>query len=250
MTVKKIVVTHGRAGRVLTLKWLPGAALCVSKSQEPLYREYYPDNEYIVHPDEVVGLLPKRNWLYEKVGSHFSLADDVKLMQGVFQPAGVKTPRATGELAEALIDRLAEEAAELGVYLFCFSSVGNPLAYSPFAPFRLTGLVYGQAFGILGGSKLFWSESVRVAGDYWISLLNAYHHRMVLVDNRWAMTTADMFAGRGPISNIRSEATEAADNELFRRTFGEETVKQKMPSKSPLNIKVKSTAQRTLHLPF
>lgn len=250
MTIPKVILTHGRSSRVLTLNWLPGAALCVSKSQEPLYREHYPDQEYIVHPDDVVGLLPKRNWLYEKIGDSFQLADDVKVMMSVFTGAGEKPITPTGDYAESLIDRLADEARELGVYLFGFSSTASPISYNVHAPYRLTGLVYGQAFGWLAGSKLFYSNKIKVAGDYWLSCLNAYHHRTVLIDGRWALVTTDMFAGRGPISSIRTTAAEGADNDTLQRTFGEEIVRIKRQGKGPAAVNLKMSTQRTLRIPF
>ena len=35
--------------------------ICVAESQADLYRQYNPDCEIVTHPDDVIGLIPKRS---------------------------------------------------------------------------------------------------------------------------------------------------------------------------------------------
>jgi hypothetical protein len=227
VSIAKVINSAGRWDRVHTLKWLPSAILCVPRSQEARYRERHPDQEYLVHPDEIKGLLPKRNWLREQLADTFELGDDVIRMQSCMIGPKEKAVFAEGDFADALIDRLADEARELGVHLFSFSSFAHPTMYDPLKPFRLTGLVYGQAVGILGGGGLYWNTKIKIAGDYWMSLLNAYHHRIALVDNRWATITVDMFKGKGGLTNVRTTGAEEADTKLLRATFGDDVIRQR-----------------------
>lgn len=245
----KIIVSHGRAGAVKTLAWAPFARLCVAESQAPAYAREYPGNELLVHPDSVRGLIAKRNWVYETAGDVFMLDDDVVMMANVTDPPGRAQRKAKGEFAEALIDRLHQEAEDLGVYLYAFSTVGNPLGYSPFHPYKLTGFVGGQAFGLRRGSGLWWSPAINSAGDYWLSLLNAHMHRNVLIDMRWATITTGMWKGAGGLTGTRTNRGELEDNELLRATFGADVIKAKRPSKA-LGTRIRSDAQRTMVLPF
>lgn len=249
MSIEKIIFTADRPTQQLTLRWLPSAILCVPESQEVLYRKANPDAKLLVHPDSVKGLLPKRNWAQERIPDSFQLGDDVTRMQSCVTGQGEKVKQASGDLADALIDRLADEARDLGVFLFAFSSVAHPAGYDPMHPYRLKGLVYGQACGILGGGGLYWNENIKVAGDYWMSLLNAYHHRICLVDNRWATVTTKMFKGKGGLTAVRTTGAEEADTKFLRDTFGQDVIVERRGGPHLTNEK-RGDWMRSIVLPY
>lgn len=236
--------THGRAGKVAVLEAIDDVILCVAASQEPLYREYY-DVEMLVHPDSVVGLAAKRQWIYEQCGDVFMLDDDVAALHTLTVCLG-EPSRVPAKVAWQLVQRLAAEAADLGVYLFSFDPVADRRNFKPSSPFRVKGYVPGHSFGMRKGSKLFFTkESVEVE-DYWISCLNAYHHRMAWVDRRYGFTQKDTFTSQGGLSAHRTMETERQDTEMLMRYFGEViTWKKGTARASPTH-----RYQRSMHLPF
>ena len=242
-----IIPSHGRAGAVVTLNWLPTGILCVAERQAPAYRAKYPDAEIDTHPDDLIGLIPKRQWIYERYGDCFMVDDDVIKMVSLTTPAGQPGETATGEHARALIERLYDEATDLGAYLFGFSAFGHPLAYNPMKPFSLTGIPLGAGLGIRKSDKLFWNTSLTAVGDYWIGLLNAHHHRMALIDWRWYLYPVKTFKAAGGAAGQRTMGTEQRDNEILQATFGSDIVQRKRGSTlaSPTHGQ-----QRSVRLPF
>ena len=77
MEVKIVIPSHRRADRVKTLGVAPGAILCVPKAQEGAYRKHNPGAELSAHPDDVIGLAAKRNWICERFGDVMMLDDDL-----------------------------------------------------------------------------------------------------------------------------------------------------------------------------
>ena len=76
---KVVIPSHKRHDRVLTTSAVNNAILCVAESQASLYRACNPDIEVVTHPDSVIGLNPKRNWIIKHFGTVFQLDDDIWL---------------------------------------------------------------------------------------------------------------------------------------------------------------------------
>lgn len=51
--------------------------ICVAESQKEEYQRCNPNCEIVTHPDDVIGLIPKRNWMAKYFGDLFMLDDDV-----------------------------------------------------------------------------------------------------------------------------------------------------------------------------
>lgn len=214
--------THGRAGRVKTLDAVSNVALCVSKSQEPLYREHYPDVEYVVHGDDVVGLAAKAQWMLDTLGSFWSLDDDVSEVRHVAalpgQPAKVEPDE-----AYRLLQGMAQMAVDAGVHLFGFAHNPRPLMYREFKPFRRTGFIPGHCYGIIGeGSRLWYHPDATTTDDYWISCINAYEHRTILKDQRFMFVHDDVFVGSGGggQADHRTMSGEADATRFLQQKFG------------------------------
>lgn len=245
--LKIVIPSHGRSTTVATLKWLPSAMLVVAESQAAAYRRSYPDAEIDTHPDDLIGLVRKRQWMYDRYGDCFMVDDDVKNMVSLTTPAGEKARFAEGDLAVDLITRLYDEAVDLGAYLFGFSPFGHPLAYNPMKPLALTGVPLGAGLGIRRSEKLFWNTEITAVGDYWIALLNAYYHRMALIDWRWYLACVGTFKNRGGGAGHRTMATEERDTQLLRDAFGSDIVRQKRGS--PI-ARPTHEQQRSIRIPF
>lgn len=240
--------THGRAGRVSTFRVLPDLTLCVSESQHPLYAEKYPDADYLVHPNSVVGLAPKRQWIQEHFGAKnedvMMLDDDItSFLDKAQEPTGVCGP---GETRDH-VKRLFSTAEQMGVYLVGFSNTSEPLHYSPMNPFRLSGFVGGHSLGLRAGHNL-WFHPDLLEDDWWISLLNAHYHRMCLIDDRFSFAQSKTFKNKGGLAQHRTVGHLRNDHKVLREHFGP-VLKAK---KGPANRQHSRAhdAQQRLQLPF
>lgn len=224
MSVKIICPTHGRAGMVLTHKAIEGLSLCVAESQEPLYREAYPDLELIVHPDDVVGLAPKREWIAEQFPDVFMVDDDIDKVLDLSVPPGKPSTIPPADVP-ALIERAADMAEEIGAYLYCFDSWCNPMTYAPQKPFSLSGFAPGHAFGLRAGHDLYWKNIM--GEDWWISALNAYKHRVRFADLRYGFAQKETFTRTGGRAAERTIDRERESFEVLREHFGKAIVHKK-----------------------
>jgi hypothetical protein len=117
------------------------------------------------------------------------------------------------------VHRLADQAQQMGCFLFGLSSEMIPHHFSPQAPFRTTGMVDGGKSGFLPGSKLWWPEDIAFADDIWISALNAHEHRKCLIDDRYVVPT--MGANKGGLADVRTTAAIWRKASFLTNAFGE-----------------------------
>ncbi|MCC2546419.1 hypothetical protein LJY25_08180 [Hymenobacter sp. BT175] len=245
MQVKVVIPSHKRAGRILTLDVIPDAIVCIPESQLAEYRRAHPGTELVTHPDSVVGLAAKRNWMYHHFGDMLQLDDDITDFRRMYLPPGEKMSIEPAR-AMAIIQETAYAAKQAGAYLWGFSSNPNPTMFKALNPISLTGYVTGCATGLLKGSKLWYNSQIICNEDYWISCLNAYHHRLIWKDMRFTFIQKDTFVGQGGLAEFRNLDAEQADYELLRRCFGDVIQKKK----DNVLAKRKHQFQKTLKIPF
>ena len=77
MQLRIVIPSHKRHDRVFAKKLVNDPIICVAESQADLYRQFNPDCEIVTHPDDVIGLIPKRNWMAKHFKNLFMLDDDV-----------------------------------------------------------------------------------------------------------------------------------------------------------------------------
>lgn len=180
----------------------------------------------VTHPDSVVGLTPKLNWMLENMmddeGVVF-LDDDLTYLRRNFAGADDQKIRDTREpgAVEAIIRATFDLAVELGVFFFGWeTSVEAIRYYGGHEPFALTGYINGCAMGFRRGHGLRFDERIVAKNDYDISALNAFKHRRVLKDCRFAFCQTDTFTGAGGQSFFRNSTTEARDCALLAEKYG------------------------------
>jgi hypothetical protein len=242
--------THGRAGKVrVTERLFPGIPICVAESQAPLYKEAHPDLEQIVHPDHLIGIAPKRQWLLDNYGDVMMFDDDVarvydlSISGGEGANAQVDDP----EFLRELVYRLFRMAEQIGAYLVGFSNFAHPAAYRPQRPFGLTGAIAGRNLGLRAGSKLFFPDSkLLMTDDLYVSALNAHFHRYLLRDERYCFVAPGTWANDGGMAVHRTWDRMIENNRLLKELFGDAIV-----SKSPTVIAgLSHEAQLTLKVPW
>lgn len=221
-----VIASHGRAGSVTTFKVFPDAVLCVAKSQESLYRAAHPDKQIVTHPDNVIGLGAKHQWIYEYWGDVFQVDDDITSMTDLSVAAG-ETYRMTPDKAYAVVQRTADTARQMGAYLWGFAPWEDPAMCSPMRPFRLTGLVAGHGMGKLKGAKYFWRDDILVNTDVWVALLNMYYHRIVFVDQRYGLHHKGTFHTTGGLANFRTHGELERSFRILKEHFGDAVTAKK-----------------------
>lgn len=127
------------------------------------------------------------------------------------QATPVKLSRKTAtEAAYATI----ETGKACGTYLCGWNAAGSRGAYAPQAPFRLTGQVGLDSFGLVKGHALRFDSRVGSYGSHWLSLLNAHRHRTCFVDERFTVEIK-----RPPVPKP-DEATVIESIRFMREYFG------------------------------
>lgn len=226
MILPKIVIpSHKRADRVKTTRLVADAIICVAESQADQYREYNPDIEIVTHPDTVVGLPPKLQWIYQKFQNVFFLDDDLLEFRAVYRTQNLKIDDPL--MVRDLIYKTAIEAKNAGCYLYGFSKDPNPLMYIAQEPIQLTGFVIGCATGIWHSDKLYWDCSMKMKGDVWISLLNAYYYRKCWKDMRYCFTAEETFKNSGGLTEHRNVEREKEMFDYLKEHFGDVVVEKK-----------------------
>lgn len=250
MALPIVCPSHKRADRVLTKKAVAGLILCVPESQVPEYREHNPEVEIVGHPDSVVGLPPKRNWILDHFGDSFQIDDDIRQISRLWiEPRNRHDPpvRVDPETARDVIFNLYEIARGLGAKLFGLNHYPSPEMYHGHAPFRLTGYICGGAIGVVRTPELrFPDDPYNLVEDYYICLLNAYYYRYIVVDNRFGLVPVKTFKNRGGLAEIRNLAREEESFHFLKRKFGPAIQKRRAGGR----FRASHEWQRTIQLPF
>lgn len=249
--VKVVIPSHKRWNAVPALQAIEHAILCVSESQEPAYRKCNPEAEIVTHPDSIVGLRPKRAWICRHFGDCIQIDDDVRYMMRVYEASGprIKSPA----LAWEIIQSTAYTARELGAYLFGFAQRPDPKTFRSHMPIATTGIVMGCAVGVLAGTegcKLdfdLWPEPMHQ--DWFISLLNAHHHRVAFFDNRFGFARGPTMGARGGCAEFRTMERSAQVVGKLQHYFGRDIVRPRAGKKGGFKTQIHEH-QFTVKLPF
>lgn len=242
-----VVPSHKRAERVTTTKVVEGCVLCVAESQADQYAQHNAGVEIIAHPDSVIGLPPKLEWIRQNVsGNLFYLDDDVRDFARLYTEKGEESRIKNPALVREIIEKTAWDARKAKAFLFGFNHSPMPMAYSGHQPIDMIGFVMGGATGLLSGSKLYWNTDMKIGGDIWISCLNAYYHRRIWKDMRFAFTFKDTFVNQGGLSEVRNLEAEEQKYKILKRYFGDVI----QPKGDTRFAKRKHKFMITMNLPF
>lgn len=96
-------------------------------------------------------------------------------------------PRLSRKTATEAAQATIATGKACGAYLCGWNAAGSRGAYAPQAPFRITGQVGLDSFGLVKGHALRFDSRVGLYGSHWLSLLNAHRHRTCFVDERFTV---------------------------------------------------------------
>jgi len=242
-----VIVSHKRPKNVTTTKHITGCKICIPKSQEAEYMEYNPDIELITHPDEIIGLSPKRQWIYEKFKDVFMIDDDCTGVNRVYVDGKDKNYKIAPDIAEMWVNDIYHIAKESGIKLFGFNRSPNPMVYTGNKGFELTGAIEGGAFGCIWDERLYFpKDPYNIGEDTFISGLNAYYNRYLLIDLRISFAFEDTGVQPGGCADYRTRERRKQTYILMRKMFGDSVKHQWI---TPAKHKIEKWSY-WLHTPF
>ncbi len=252
MGIEILILSHKRAVRATTHRYVEGSKFLVAESQADAYRRAHPDVEVLTHPDSVYGMSAKREWTRVNFGDQIQLDDDSVGMYRIWRPpADRKRAVCSPATARDVIEATAETARELGAYLWGFGSHAHPLTYRGNRPFKFGGYTPSGAVGLLAGSRLFWPPDCTLPiEDYWICLLNAYHHRFGFYDCRFAFAFANTYTGQGGNEEFRTATAEQEATDFLRGHFGDAVQPKGKPQRHGATKRERNPSARTIRLPY
>ena len=255
--VEKIILSHKRAGKVTTHEHIAGAKLCIPESQAADYLEAYPKVEQLVHPDKVVGLWAKRQWVKEQLGDHVQMDDDMVCIFRLYRPAGRsstswKKVSLSPDRASELIDVTADRARRLGAFLFGFGQHAHPLTFAALKPFRFGGYTPGGLLGIMEGAKYFWPTNLSLpdGDDYWVCLLNAHFHRFAFFDRRFAAGFRGTFVAAGGLAEFRYDGDWDEVTKHLQRSFGSDVIAPSNQGPDKATKRIRNRGRRSITMPY
>lgn len=244
--IKLIIVSHKRPAYVTTTRYVKDAIICVPNSQKKIYEEYNKNIEIIGHPDEIIGLSPKRQWIYKTFGDVFFLDDDVIGVNRVYVGKGEEYKLKPHEITNWIND-IYNLCKEINVKLFGFESNPNLIGYSGAKPFLMNKYITGGAFGILEDKNLYFPDIPNFVGeDYFINALNAYYNRMSFIDGRIAFNFKKTERNIGGCSDYRTEEERKYAYIYLKKCFGNAIV----PKIKNNQKKMVNKYEKTLIIPY
>ena len=219
---KIVIPSHKRANRVHTANLLNNPIICVAESQKEEYQRYNPDAEIVCHPDSVIGLIPKRNWMVEHFGDIFMLDDDISSVYLNYREPDDILGATTKDknFIEGIIYNLYDIAKMMGVNVFGFPNLTSPLHYKEFEPLSLSKNITGCSYGMIKNDYLRWNENMKLKEDMWISCLAKYYDRRVLVDNRYTFAQKNTMINSGGLASMRNQESEDESILILKKHFG------------------------------
>lgn len=212
-----VIPSKGRAGVIgdKALRLFPDATLCVGDDEADAYGRL--SSNLLVHPANVVGIGPLRQWVLDHVADPCVVMVDDDVTH-VYSQVGFHKKRIEDtDTARAIVERLAIMAQDAGVRIFGFQQAARPLTYANFRPFSLNTWV-GGLVGIVG-RELRYDTSLLLRADIDFCLQSLMRDRIVLVDGRYSFIHV-RFAGSG--GNARQRSSERHEQEIryLRRKWG------------------------------
>lgn len=245
MDVKIVIPSRGRAKSVLTKHRVKDPILVVPFDEFEEYKEYNKDVEIIQRPKEVMGIARVRQYILEQFEEPFMLDDDVEYVRNFFNEEGEKYKIDNPQHVRDIIQQDYYLAKEMGAKMYGFTHTMRPVSYSPQRPFRTTGFLCASQTGYIKGHGLKENFDIVSADDYYMSCLNVFKHRYMLIDDRYGFISKN-FVNNGGLQEVRNIDNIQNDTLILRQFFGEViNLKKANTHKSKIN-----EGERSLNFPF
>lgn len=219
--LKIVIPSHKRHDRVFSKKLVLDPIICVAESQADIYRHYNPECEIVTHPDDVIGLIPKRNWMAKHFGDLMMLDDDVHAVKNLTAEKGECEAIRDPVVITRIIESLYDLACLLDIHLFGFTSATTPVMYNEWGYYSLMKMITGCSYGVRYNKNVWWNEQIKLKEDFWISCYMKHKERRVLTDLRYSFSQKGTFVNAGGLAAFRNQEEERRSIMFMRRHFGE-----------------------------
>jgi hypothetical protein len=215
--VKIVIPTKNRSDVIgdKALRLFPNATLCVGDDEVDAYAKV--SDRLLVHPANVVGIGPLRQWVLDNVDDPCVVMVDDDVTHVYSQVGFHKRRIEDADTARAIVERLAILATDAGVRIFGFQQAARPFTYANFRPFSVNTWV-GGIIGIIG-RELRFDTSLLLRADIDYCLQSLLRDRIVLVDGRYSFIHTRFAGGGGNAANRSSERHER-EIAYLRRKWG------------------------------
>lgn len=224
--MKIVIPSHKRPDKVSTTNVVAGVIVCVPASQLDIYKEHNPNTEIIEHPDDIMGISMKRQWIVDYFGDVFMIDDDIKALRRTYLGKGVKKkPFTKNEVRNLLLDTYNMLKEQTEIKLWGFAKSVSPLHFNVSKPIYLSGFIQGGAFGIMKDEDLKFPRLTRFTGeDDYINLCNAFFHRKAWIDKRFFFDFNRNNYNIGGCGDFRTEQVGIDSFRHIKKNFGDAVV--------------------------
>ncbi len=212
-----IIPSKGRPETVPTmLGMFPTARYCISESEVDEY-EIKNKNNLLIHPDDLVGLTPKRQWILDNVDARvvFQSDDDIEKVLSLvgMRSRHISDPRAIMQI----IVNTANIADGIGAKLYGYTVIANPMYSQDNKPFAFTSMIAG-CFGIIDHA-LSYDQKLTTRQDVDMTLQGLAKFRVNLMDTRFCFKGKD-FDNRGGLQGVRTKENVERDTLYMKAKWG------------------------------
>lgn len=217
--MKIVIPSRGRSDIVgaKALKLVPDALVCVGADEADNYRRV--TKNLLVHPTDVIGIGPKRQWILDNVDDPVVVMVDDD-MESVYSNVGFRRRKITDpRVCQAIIERVAIMAEDMQVGVFGFWQAAFTRYYANFKPFSLNTWV-GGVIGIRG-RELRYDPKLLLRADIDFCLQSLMRHRIMLMDCRYRWFGGLAFEGKGGGARVRSLERHQTELAYLQRKWGQ-----------------------------
>lgn len=242
-----VIPSRARVHNIRTIRQLfPDAWICVDERETEAYARGGAGERLWVHPP-----LPHHyggvvRWIIDHTREPALFLADDDIRQVVCLVG--RRPRKIRDWAavRAIIETHLQLAEDLGVSVFSFSRLANPLTFASYDPFGLSDHV-DCAWGLIRGNvSVDATAGSYVADDLLLSALLA--DRVVLVDRRYYFDAGPTGHGAGGLQGMRTLASEQGYMRHMREKWGRWVVSRQHADGDELPYSLRSRVPRKADL--
>jgi hypothetical protein len=222
MTMKVVIATHMRPKicRDYSATLIPSALISVAQGQVKDYVDAGNNkSKMLIHPDDMIGLCKKRNWILRNVTDEVvvMIDDDIANVRSLVG----ERPRVIKDEASILriFNNSCEIAKVVGAHLFGYNQSWDIKKYAPFVPFSFIGYPAG-VHGIIG-REVWYDENNMLHDDVDYALQQIEKYRVVWLDKRFGFccpVQTTRMPGRGQSYN--SEQRDRQERAYLKQKWG------------------------------
>jgi len=187
LPIRHVIMSRGRASRVVTHWLVPHATLVVSKDEAEAYAGVGYGLSLVTIPSELRGISPVRNWIVRRFEQEVVVMydDDVSACRTL---AGLLNRGLSPVEAEAMVENIAWSAKGAGARLFGWNQRPDPRVLQRNDPFSVVHWCGGLP-GVVGKAAR-WDELLRFKRDIDCCLAELLVNRILWHESRFGFLQA------------------------------------------------------------